>query len=110
MNTQRKLGLNSWQHVFVTYDGSGKAGGLRTYIDGQPQELEITHDHLRDSIRTDATFKVGRRSGSAPFQGVLDEVTVYDRVLAEDEVLALIGGDPLASIVAMPMEQWTDDQ
>ena len=110
VNTQRKLGLNSWQHVFVTYDGSGKAGGLRIYIDGQPQELEITHDHLRDSIRTDATFKVGRRSGSAPFQGVLDEVTVYDRVLAEDEVLALIGGDPLASIVAMPMEQWTDDQ
>ena len=110
VNTQRKLSLNSWQHVFVTYDGSGKAGGLRIYIDGQPQELEITHDHLRDSIRTDATFKVGRRSGSAPFQGVLDEVAVYDRVLAEDEVLALIGGDPLASIVAMPMEQWTDDQ
>ena len=29
-----------WHHVFVTYDGSGKAAGVKIYVDGVPQETD----------------------------------------------------------------------
>ena len=28
---------DQWTHVLVTYDGSGRAGGVKVYVNGQPQ-------------------------------------------------------------------------
>ena len=32
-----KIPAGQWHHVFVTYDGSSQAGGIRVYLDGQLQ-------------------------------------------------------------------------
>jgi hypothetical protein len=34
VRTKKRINPNNWQHVFVTYDGSGKAKGIAIYIDG----------------------------------------------------------------------------
>ena len=44
-------------HVTITYDGSSKASGLKVYIDGKLEEVEITHDALTGSIRTGQTAR-----------------------------------------------------
>src|SRR6185437_2682816 len=35
---------NRWNHVLATYDGSGRAAGVRLYIDGAPVRLNIRRD------------------------------------------------------------------
>ena len=37
---------SAWHHVFVTYDGSSKAAGLKLYVDGEPIEVTVTNDTL----------------------------------------------------------------
>ena len=39
---------NEWVHVAVTYDGSGKAAGVKVYYDGQPQETLVEADKLHE--------------------------------------------------------------
>ncbi len=110
VNTKRKLTLSSWQHVFVTYDGSGTAAGIHVYVDGQEEELQVTHDRLRGSISTDATLKIGRRTPSAPFQGIVDDVRIYPRVLTDREIQALVGANPIAELLAKSDGDWSSSE
>ncbi len=110
VNTRERLMLNKWQHVFATYDGSSKASGVSIYVDGVRQELEITHDRLQNAITVDASFRVGRRSPSAPLKGIIDDVRVYARKLSAEEVQRLSAANSLTEILAIPAQQWTESQ
>lgn len=88
--TARVLDKN-WHHVFVTYDGSSKAAGVKVYIDGRPVETEITNDTLTGTIRTDAPLRIGRRSDGFFMAGTLDDARVYARALSAAEVAAIAG-------------------
>ena len=41
------LPAGQWAHVLVTYDGSGKAGGVKIFVNGQPQGERAAKDQLR---------------------------------------------------------------
>ncbi len=97
--TKQPLALNAWHHIAVTYDGSRRAAGMRIYVDGRPQELDVTTDNLLDGpLETDKPFHIGRRSGSAPFRGRIDEVQIYSTLLAPDEAARLANGEVLAGL------------
>ena len=82
--------LNTWQHIAATYDGTT----LTFYLNGVKDTLitagcgilnntgDITHDTsaLTFGMRTGATL---------PFDGLIDDVRIYNRVLNADEVKAL---------------------
>ncbi len=94
-----------WAHVAATYDGSGKAAGVRLYINGEPVVLDIEKDTLAGSIHTQVPFNLGRRggpdAGANPLRGVgLLDVRLYDRALAPAETAKLPTLDPLAEILA----------
>ena len=110
VNTKKTLKKDAWQHVFVTYDGSSKAAGVKIYFDGKPQEWTIEQDRLSATIRTKAAFQLGRRSPGGPFNGLIDDVRVYDRALTEAEVGALAGSDPIGPLLAMKPEERTKEQ
>ena len=110
VNTKNKLKKDAWQHVFVTYDGSSKAAGVKIYFDGKPQEWTIEQDGLSATIRTKTPFYMGRRSSSSGFNGLIDDVYVFDRTLTEAEVQALAGADPIAPLLAMKSEERSPDQ
>jgi len=110
VNTKGTLKKDAWQHVFVTYDGSSKAAGVNIYFDGKPQEWTIEQDRLSATIRSSAAFHLGRRSPGGPFNGLIDEVRVYDRALTASEVQALAGSDPIGPLLAMPADKRTPDQ
>ncbi len=110
VNTPPVLEQNRWHHLLVTYDGSGRARGLHIYVDGEAQELTVTHDSLRGSLRSQAPLQIGSRTPGARFTGEIDEVRIYARELGPEEVRALAsqgdggaGGDPRA----LPV-QWED--
>ncbi|MBI1372350.1 MAG: hypothetical protein GC159_06260 [Phycisphaera sp.] len=89
------LPAGAWRHVLVTYDGSGKAAGVRMYLDGEPQDVIIRRDNLRDTTRVNLPFTIGRRSSSGPrgfmgpLNGNIDEVVLYDRALTPEEARTL---------------------
>lgn len=110
VTTKAKLPLKKWQHVFVTYDGSGKAAGVKIYFNGKEQPWNIEQNCLSKSIRTKKPLYLGQRSGSSQFKGKLDEVRVYPRALSAAEVQALAGQDPIKPLLAIKPEERTPEQ
>jgi hypothetical protein len=86
LRTRERLTLGDWYHVVMSYDGSGKAAGLRLYLNGRLLMPEIVRDTLAGSTRSDAPLRVGSPSLGPPFRGQLDDLRLYTRVLAPAEV------------------------
>jgi hypothetical protein len=100
---------DEWNHVMVSYDGSGKAAGVKVYVNGQPQKTQTAKDALKGTIRTEAPLSVGRRkTGSRLENAMIHDVRLYDRVLEPDEIRQLAQGARLAWLVAKPAEQRTE--
>ncbi|MCA1964449.1 MAG: DUF1549 domain-containing protein, partial [Prosthecobacter sp.] len=90
-----------WQHVFVTYDGSGKAQGIKLFIDGVDTPLKIETNTLKGSIRTPTPTRIGQRSHVQLFHdGGVQDVRIYDRKLSPNEVAAISKVGPLREILA----------
>ena len=103
---QSALKVGQWSHVLATYDGSGKAGGVRIYVDGMLQEMTVATDALKSTIRATVPLKVGRRHNSAALVGAqVRDVRVYGRSLAETDAQTLAGADRAATLVAMPADK-----
>src|SRR5690606_809025 len=47
---KNQIPANEWTHVAVTYDGSGKAAGVKIYYNGQLQESAVENDKLSATI------------------------------------------------------------
>jgi hypothetical protein len=87
---RRADAVDRWSHLALTYDGVR----LRLYVDGtQVSSRAITGTILRT---TDPLWIGGNRPYGEHFQGVIDEVRVYDRALSPSEVKAEMS-TPIAS-------------
>ena len=107
---ERDLPVDTFLHLLVTYDGSGKAAGLKMYVNGQPEKTKAQFDTLTDTIKTPEPFSIGRRGAAGPtFTGRVDDFRIYDRALPPNEVAALGGGATFA-IAAIPLEKRTPEQ
>ena len=91
VRTRERLKLGEWYHIVMTYDGSGKAAGLRLHVDGKPAAVEVLQDRLDGPILGDGALRIGSRSLGNPFVGQVDDLRVYGRTLtpAEIEQLAI---------------------
>ena len=97
-----------WNHLFVTYDGSAKVAGVRVYINGVPQETTVEANNLRDSIRTSVPFKLAQRHSTSRLDGLLiQDLRLYGRTLAGDEVARLAGGSRAAWLAIKPPKERT---
>ena len=110
VNSKETLKPDVWQHLFVTYDGTSSAAGVKIYFDGKEQEWTIEQDRLSDTIRTNKPLRIGRRNPGAPFTGGVDDVRFYERVLSTAEVLALAGSDPIGPLLAKDASTWSDQE
>jgi len=85
------LTLNTWQHVALTWDGSITATNSHIYVDG----VEVSYQETTNgagSYASDAAvvLTVGNvPDGSRTFDGNMDEVVVFNRVLTSQEIYAL---------------------
>jgi hypothetical protein len=76
--------LNTWTHVAGVYTGSA----LLIYMNGTLSNSAAA----RSIVDYDAPLTIGRRSDGWAFNGVLDDVRVYDRVLSAGEISVLASG------------------
>jgi Protein of unknown function (DUF1553)/Protein of unknown function (DUF1549)/Concanavalin A-like lectin/glucanases superfamily/Planctomycete cytochrome C len=111
VETARPLGLDRWQHVAVTYDGSRYASGVRIYVDGQPQKLTVLLDELNQTFKTTQPFRIGAGGGAeSRFQGLLTDVRVYHDHLPAEDVQVLAVADPVSALAAFPSEKRSSAQ
>jgi mono/diheme cytochrome c family protein len=100
-----------WQHVAVTYNGSGKAGGVQIHVNGVPRKLKVETDKLSASIRTKVPFMVGRRGGGGEvFTGAVQDVRLYSSVLSAKHLLALAELPDLRTILKKPAAERTPEE
>lgn len=106
------LPRGGWSHVCFTYDGSGKAAGVKIYVNGLLQKVKIVGDALTGSIRTPAPLWLGRRHDGDPMQATAyQDMRIYERELSAAEVARLPREDYAAEIVAnKEPETWTIDE
>jgi hypothetical protein len=103
----------NWAHVFFTYDGSGKAAGVKIYIDGNEAPTKVISDTLASrSMRTSAPLELGRKSPDAlPARDTrYQDIRLYTRALTADEAKRIPLEDYVAEIISKPREQWNRDQ
>lgn len=110
INSKQGIPANQWTHVFVTYDGSGKAKGLRLYINGNPVEQEVTHDSLQGTLQVDTPTHIGRRNPSGTFKGQIGDVRFYNRTLSPTDVALLANVEPVRAALSTIPEKRTAEQ
>lgn len=91
---KNNLAINTFYHCVVSYNGNGLNSGLNTYINGVSEKLSVFSDSLTLPISSSnqlSTF--GSTLGTSDFfNGVIDEVGVWDRALSATDVTELYNG------------------
>ncbi len=99
LHSKIKVPRDKWTHLSMTYSGSGKASGMKIYLDGKPIEMEIITDQLtKDILFPKSMFKNqpglqvgGWDRGYGLKNGLVDDIVVYNRALVPFEVGVLAG-------------------
>ena len=77
----------SWQHVMVTYDGSGSAAGIKLYKNGKLLSSTIEYNTANTNAVSTTDFQIGSRDGANQlFSGEIDEVKIYNYQRAASQV------------------------
>ncbi len=93
--TEASLPEGRWTLVSVTYDGSGKAAGVKVLFGANEQPLRIEVDSLTGDFHSQQPLRLGRRSASAPFRGAIGQVRLFDRAITISDLEGLIAYDLL---------------
>ena len=108
---KKKIAAKKWQHVFITYDGSGRAAGTRVFLNGEKLDHTVEADGLTATIATDKPLRLGRRFSTSITNGVeIDDVRFYDRELTSIEVQSLFGSDLITPLLALAASDRTPEQ
>jgi hypothetical protein len=100
VRTKESFDNNEWKHLAFTYDGSGKAAGLKVFLNGKPAEVEIVTDALSGSIKNGAELIIGNKQTGRAYSGGLDDMRFYSRVLDEPEIEDLAVHYPIRAILS----------
>lgn len=86
--TKAVLAPGQWQHVTVTYDGSGKPGGVKMYVNGADAPLRVLADKLKADAETRSStpLRLGQRSSSMHFEdGQVQDLRIFKKRLTLQE-------------------------
>ncbi len=90
------LPLNTYSHVAVTYDPG--TSSLKMYVNGAEEGVATTNGIL-GTIASSQSF-------TFPFDGLLDDVRIFDAALSAVEIATLYGGGDVAGAV----NHWAFDE
>ena len=98
VSAKTELPKDRWNFVAVTYNGSSKASGVKIYVNGAMQEVEVQNNSLNASTLTSVPFKLGQReTGSVLVNAGLQDLKIFSRALSPGEV---------AELMNLPRLQW----
>ncbi|MGD0731107.1 MAG: DUF1553 domain-containing protein [Terracidiphilus sp.] len=102
-----------WRHVFFSYDGSGKASGVKIYVNGAPVATKVVSDSLRGAtIKTQAPMQLGWRypDKNPAKETRYQDIRLYARAVSAEEAKRLPFEDYVAEVMSKPESAWDEDQ
>ena len=103
------LKIDQWHHVVGVLDGATR----KIYVDGE-MKAEVTDGSTEPAILEGLSFRIGSWSNTAnfDFDGVIDEVQLYDLSLTQEEITALHTWDgeevgPPTTVDSSKLGDWT---
>ncbi|MES2797904.1 MAG: DUF1549 domain-containing protein, partial [Bacteroidota bacterium] len=106
--TKMKIPKGEWMQVTMTYNGSGKANGLKLYLNG----IELLMNTEIDQLTKDINYKNYQKQpgimvgawwrGNGLKHGLIDDLTIYNRVITDFEAKLLANKNSWASIAKKP--------
>ncbi len=96
------LSDGTWYHIAGVYDKS--AGEIRLYVNGT---LENTTTGIGQIATISTPAYLGRNEGGAYYDGKIDDVGIYSRVLTATEILDLVNLQPDSSTTTTPSSWFT---
>ena len=76
--------LNTWYHIAGVYDDAALT--LSTYVNGVLDNGTLRGTVPASQLNQTANVNIGRRTGGFYFNGVIDEVRIYNRALSQAEI------------------------
>ncbi len=106
------LKINAWYHVVVVRTGSSSAWTINCYLNGASDGASTG----TGTLVSNQTITIGTFQGAAFFNGLIDDVRVYNRALSPREVQMLyqlgqakINNSPVMSLTSGLVGYWTFD-
>jgi hypothetical protein len=110
VRTRSAVAAERWVHVAACSDASGKAAGLRLFIDGRPAEVEVVRDNLSKNTEGGGGIVFGERMRSPGLKGgAIDDLRVWNRCVTPVEVAEGFDGKALAEALARKDESLLRD-
>ncbi|HKQ73858.1 MAG TPA: DUF1553 domain-containing protein [Blastocatellia bacterium] len=100
VRTKEAFNTREWRHLACVYDGSGKAAGLKVFLNGKPAEVVVLKDSLDGPIKTNAELIIGNKQTGRAYSGELDDLRFYSRALGEREIEDLGVHYPIHTILS----------
>ncbi len=100
LSAGERLIEGEWVHFTLTYDGSGRAEGMKLFINGQPAKTNALRDTLAATARNGAPFEIGNPAFGPRFRGRLDDMRIYSRALVPEEIRILGVDDAVRAVLS----------
>ena len=120
VRTEAPIPVGEWSHVAFTYDGSGRASGIRCYVDGAAVAMQVADDELTRSIFPvqhavgfPADEKRSVRAGRSYraftgefgiFAGAMDDIRMWESCLTAMELAELVRAYPRSRVRGVEAE------
>ena len=111
VSAKKALPTNRWNFICITYNGTSKAKGVKIYVNGELQEMEMKSDGLNGSIHTAAPLKLGQRDHGSPLDNAgLQDFKIFARVLPIDQLAELMNQPRMFWLATKPAGRRTADE
>ncbi|HWD98040.1 MAG TPA: DUF1553 domain-containing protein [Bryobacteraceae bacterium] len=98
-------------HVVIDYDGSGSASGIGIYVNSARVKVAVLKSApAAASTAVPGVLEIGNAESGAPFKGRLDDLRLYSRPLASDEIARLHALEPLRAILPIQASKRSKEQ
>jgi len=110
IRTLEPLPSDHWSHLALVHDGSQLAPGLKLYLNGELQQVEVLLDIFTGTFTTSPTVQFGIQGDQQGLDGELDETRFYKRALRPREIRVLATRESIQQIIAIPEEDRREGQ
>ncbi len=100
VRTKESFNNGESKHLAIAYDGSGKASGIKVFLNGNPAEVEIIRDAMTGSTKNEGELRIGSKETGRAYSGGLDDLRLYDCVLNASDIEQLGLRYPIQTILS----------
>ena len=100
VRTRERYATGLFSHLVMNYDGTGKASGVKLYVNGKPAVTEVVKE-LGRHVLNRSPLEIGNKANGKPFEGQLDDLRVYNRSVNDDEAETLAIRLPARSVLVV---------